>query len=256
MKNMYITNITYNSISTAGLDLIETGNFDDDNFFVELPLDFDINFLGINYTSLYVGSNPYITFGAGSNAHGFSIPDGILEFGGTELPGVYLSTKTVDTEACLDTVMWSLYTGTTDGGNTVIIRFEGNDNYDATEGDTNLVYNFKFYKDQSDYFDLIIEQNEFFCNDDPTGGVSNGVDPTWVVSFDSGPETAYRFYSGEEPEPPRSANAAEDVCVVVCTSGGTTTVSVEPPHPVWTDNYGTEVIQMNAVTLGGNGLNS
>ena len=52
------------------------------------------------------------------------------------------------------------------------------------------------------------------------------------------------------------ANAAEDVCVVICTSGGTTTVSVEPPHPVWTDNYGTEVIQMNAVTLGGNGLNS
>jgi len=52
------------------------------------------------------------------------------------------------------------------------------------------------------------------------------------------------------------ANAAEDVCVVVCTSGGTTTVSVEPPHPVWTDNYGTEVIQMNAVTIGGNGLNN
>ena len=78
-------------------------------------------------------------------------------------------------------------------------------------------------------------------------------------------ETNYHYVSGEyanceecgeEPEPPRSANAAEDVCVVVCTSGGTTTVSVEPPHPVWTDNYGTEVIQMNAVTLGGNGLNS
>jgi hypothetical protein len=52
------------------------------------------------------------------------------------------------------------------------------------------------------------------------------------------------------------ANAAEDVCVVVCTSRGTTTVSVEPPHPVWTALDGTEVIQMNAVTLGGNGLNS
>jgi len=52
------------------------------------------------------------------------------------------------------------------------------------------------------------------------------------------------------------ANAAEDVCVVVCTSGGTTTVSVEPPHPVWTALDGTEVIQMNAVTLGGNGLNN
>jgi len=249
---MYITNITYNSISTAGLDLIETGIFDDDNFFVELPLDFDINFLGINYTSLYVGSNPYITFGAGSNAHGFSIPDGILEFGGTELPGVYLSTKTVDTEACLDTVMWSLYTGTTDGGNTVIIRFEGNDDYQAAEEDTNLVYNFKFYKDQSYYFDLIIEQNEFFCNDDPTGGVSNGVDPYWLASFDSEPETAYRIYSGGEP--PRSANTEYTMCIEICDG---TYESQDTPHPVYTDGYGTPVTQLNMVALGGpNGLNS
>ncbi len=40
-------------------------------------------------------------------------------------------------------------------------------------------------------------------------------------------------------------------------SGSTVVVAVNPPHPVWTDNYGTEVIQLNAVTLGGvNGLNN
>jgi hypothetical protein len=253
---MYITNITYNSISTEGLDLIETGNFDDDNFFVELPLDFDINFLGINYTSLYVGSNPYITFGAGSDAHDFLIPDEI-PLSGPQLPGVYLSTKDEYGE-CLDSAMWLLYTGTTDGGNTVIIRFEGNDNYDATEGDTNLVYNFKFYKDQSDYFDLIIEQNEFFCNDDPTGGVSNGVDPTWVVSFDSGPETAYSFYSGEEP--PRSANTETVICYTCFSdvnNGNAFYYTNSVPHPVYTDGYGTPVTQLDMVTLGGvNGLNN
>jgi len=246
---MYITNITYNSISTEGLDLIETGNFDDDNFFVELPLDFDINFLGINYTSLYVGSNSYITFGDGSDAHDFLIPDEI-PLSGPQLPGVYLSTKDEYGE-CLDSAMWLLYTGTTDGGNTVIIRFEGNDNYDATEGDTNLVYNFKFYKDQSDYFDLIIEQNEFFCNDDPTGGVSNGVDPTWVVSFDSGPETAYRFYSGEEP--PISANTESTICQEVCDNS---VITIIPLHPTYINSAGREVVQMNAVLIGGNGLNS
>lgn len=250
---MYITNITYDSISTEGLDIIETGNFDDDNFFVELPLDFDINFLGINYTSLYVGSNSYITFGDGSDGHNFLIPDEIPIFDtGTQLPGVYLSTSAYAELHCLDGAMWLLYTGTTDGGNTVIIRFEGNDSYEAIEGDTNLVYNFKFYKDQSDYFDLIIEQNEFFCNDDPTGGVSNGVDPTWVVSFNSGPETAYRFYSGGEP--PRSANTESLVCIIDC-SGNTQTIT--PPHPVFSSLSGGIVTQLNMIQLGGqNGLYS
>jgi len=53
-----------------------------------------------------------------------------------------------------------------------------------------------------------------------------------------------------------SANTAENICVEVCTTGHTSTVSVVPPHPIWTNQYGIEVIQMNAVTLGGNGLNS
>ena len=53
-----------------------------------------------------------------------------------------------------------------------------------------------------------------------------------------------------------SANTPENICVEICTTGGTTTVSVVPPYPVWTNQYGVDVIQMNAVTLGGNGLNN
>jgi hypothetical protein len=56
---------------------------------------------------------------------------------------------------------------------------------------------------------------------------------------------------------PRSANTEYNICQEVCTSGGTTTISVTPPHPVWTDGYGTEVTQLNMITLGGiNGLNN
>lgn len=55
---------------------------------------------------------------------------------------------------------------------------------------------------------------------------------------------------------PRSANTETFICVEVCTESGTTVVSVAPPHPVWTDNYGIPVTQMSMVTLGGNGLNS
>jgi hypothetical protein len=58
---------------------------------------------------------------------------------------------------------------------------------------------------------------------------------------------------------PRSAYTEQIICVQVCDdmSGSTVVVAVNPPHPVWTDNYGTEVTQLNAVTLGGvNGLNN
>ena len=56
---------------------------------------------------------------------------------------------------------------------------------------------------------------------------------------------------------PRSANTETFLCQEICTSGGTTTISITPPHPVWTDGYGTAVTQLNMITLGGiNGLNN
>jgi len=54
---------------------------------------------------------------------------------------------------------------------------------------------------------------------------------------------------------PRSANTETIVCVETCESG--TFTQIVPPHPVWTDGYGTPVTQLNAITLGGpNGLNA
>lgn len=59
---------------------------------------------------------------------------------------------------------------------------------------------------------------------------------------------------GEDSEPPRSANTENFVCIPEC--GFTGSTSVAPPHPVWTDGYGTSVTQLNMVVLGGpNGLN-
>lgn len=49
-----------------------------------------------------------------------------------------------------------------------------------------------------------------------------------------------------------SANTEQNICLQICDlSGGTTVVSVATPHPVWTNEYGGEVTQLNAVTLGG-----
>lgn len=77
-------------------------------------------------------------------------------------------------------------------------------------------------------------------------------------------ETNYHYSSGPfslcencGEEPPRSANTAYDICEV-CFDGTVVTVyNLTPPHPVYTDGYGTPVTQLNMVTLGGpNGLNS
>jgi hypothetical protein len=47
------------------------------------------------------------------------------------------------------------------------------------------------------------------------------------------------------------------MCLEICTPEGNTVVSVNPPHPEWTDGYGTQVTQLNMITLGGqNGLNN
>jgi hypothetical protein len=58
-------------------------------------------------------------------------------------------------------------------------------------------------------------------------------------------------------EPPRSANTESTICLEVCGPDGNTVIVVNPPHPEWTDGYGTQVTQLNMITLGGiNGLNN
>jgi hypothetical protein len=50
------------------------------------------------------------------------------------------------------------------------------------------------------------------------------------------------------------ANPEYVLCVFDCSGN---TVTLDLPHPVWTNNYGMNVVQMNAVALGGiDGLNN
>jgi len=54
-----------------------------------------------------------------------------------------------------------------------------------------------------------------------------------------------------------SAGTLSTVCVEICTTGGTgtTVVSVNPLHPTWSTQDGGDVVQLNMVLIGGNGLN-
>lgn len=52
---------------------------------------------------------------------------------------------------------------------------------------------------------------------------------------------------------PRNSGSEVTVCISLCDQS---VVSINPPHPVWTDGYDAPVTQLNMITIGGNGLNS
>jgi hypothetical protein len=58
----------------------------------------------------------------------------------------------------------------------------------------------------------------------------------------------------EDALAPLSAGTESIICQAICDQS---VISINPPHPVWTNGYGKEVVQLNMVVLGGpNGLNS
>lgn len=64
------------------------------------------------------------------------------------------------------------------------------------------------------------------------------------------------FEDCDECAQPFSANTGGnngEVCVIDCSGN---TVTVTPPHPVYTNGQNQAIVQLNAITLGGNGLNS
>ena len=43
---------------------------------------------------------------------------------------------------------------------------------------------------------------------------------------------------------------------IIINNGEVVIYTITPPRPSWTNNYGTEVIELNMITIGGNGLNA
>lgn len=96
------------------------------------------------------------------------------------------------------------------------------------------------------------ETNTYFCAE--FTGVNDAPPDENTYFPEDGP---YEFCIACYSEIPRSAGTETFLCEQICTTGGTTVVSVTPPHPVWTDGYGATVTQNNMITLGGpDGLNA
>jgi hypothetical protein len=104
-----------------------------------------------------------------------------------------------------------------------------------------------------------------FCNEYgvPTTGMTYELQLASYVPFcatftglTSTGETNYHYVSGPSlscedcgEEPPISAGTEVFICYENC-SGGTVTISVE--HPTWTNQYGQDVVLLDAIQLGGN----
>jgi len=118
-------------------------------------------------------------------------------------------------------------------------------------------------------------ESDNFCTEYgvPTTGLTYeiqfGSETPFCATFEGLSEsgaTDYTYVSGPfslcencGEEPPRSAGTEYEVCEICCDCGstGSTINLITPPHPVYTDGYGTPVTQLNMVVIGGpNGLNS
>ena len=107
-----------------------------------------------------------------------------------------------------------------------------------------------------------------FCREygTPTTGITYeiqfGSETPFCATFDElslTGETNYHYSSGPFLDcedcknlPPLSSNTETTICQEICDNS---VITIIPPHPTYTNSAGREVVQMNAVLIGGNGLN-
>lgn len=112
----------------------QNGSVDDG--FVTISLGFNIIYDGNTYSTVYVGSNSYITFGAGS-----SIYAGVSASNTPALPTIKLSAA--------DNSYQKVTSGSPLGAGTKTIRFEGTASTSGTVGAPNMVWEVTFYQNSS-----------------------------------------------------------------------------------------------------------
>jgi hypothetical protein len=133
--------------------------------------------------------------------------------------------------------------------------------------ETTVDLNFKFIRCGT-LEEINIDPTEF-CSyfGAPTSGstyeIQFGRGTPFCVTFDgltNSGETNYYYVSGPFLDcedcvspPPISANTESTICQEVCDNS---VITIIPLHPTYINSAGQEVVQMNAVLIGGNGLNS
>jgi len=158
---------TYAPNGTSGLTLIlgdpaneaNAGGYYADDFNYQVQFGFNISFLGQTYSSVYVGSNGYITFGGGGSQYSG------LSGKNPPLPGIHTLPG--------DRTLITLYTGTV--GNKFIIRVAGGN---CCGGDLVYITEYHFTAN-SNAIDVHMVANY----DGGSGGIADGLNSSYVSSF-------------------------------------------------------------------------
>jgi hypothetical protein len=151
--------------SVSGVLSLIVGTNVDDTFY-EINLPFNISFLGVSYNRLYIGSNAYITFAAGSSIYSGFSP--------SNPPGPHVLIYPADRR------LFQLYSGRLNAGTSndkFVIRQQGGDYANSSRVN---VWEAHFYPNQN-YFDI------FFITDPGNNalrpGISDGT--TYLTRYDS-----------------------------------------------------------------------
>lgn len=147
----------------------EIYNSDGDDEFIETEIGFAINFAGIEYSTVYVGSNSYITFGQGGDEYNYSSYEDWASY----IPGLYVG---VDDNS-YQVVLTNATVG--DPGNkTTTIRFQGSRGT-SEDSDVPIIWEMTFYEANPERISLNVLQYN------PDGGVE-GDDFFSLISDGSG----------------------------------------------------------------------
>jgi hypothetical protein len=119
--------------SRSGWEVPIQSSFDDANQIIALG--FNTIFNGLTYNSVFIGSNTYVTYGAGSSNYSG------LSYSNPNLPGFHLGSA--------DNSYQLVMHRSESSGNTRRIRYEGTQSTGGSLGSPNIVYELIYFKDSS-----------------------------------------------------------------------------------------------------------
>jgi len=167
------------SVGAGSLSLIASVLGDDT--YIETTLPFPVVFNGVSYTVVGVGSNGYVTFGAGSGAYFAAGPTS------PPLPAILVGAG--------DRAYRRVYAGSVDGNATFCVRFEG---YNTPAVDpasaATVTWEVKFTAAEPSKFLLDID----LLVSTTASGISDGVGPTYLAEYTAAANSGYTisFSSG------------------------------------------------------------
>jgi hypothetical protein len=143
-----VTTLASSLLGAASLTASTTPTVDNnDDGYWTLNLPFSIKFLGVNYSTIYVGTNHYVTFGSGSSNYSN------LSASNPNIPKIMWCSD--------DNSVQRIYYGAegTAPNRTYRIRMEGNANSTGTLGSPGMVNEWVFYEATPDQIDLQLGAN-------------------------------------------------------------------------------------------------